>query len=193
MSFPLNFWQLYLITQKAICWSCQKKSVVRWLAEWAEQNTISGIGFHAAFLFLWTRNEKMLYWFLMSHSGKAVTARGWHLHGKPSYTTPEAQRYWHKYVCHDKCYRSLLCTHGSCTHVTHRAEAQSKRESARAADENAPLAHTKETALIRANKSMSLHQKFTQTLGRSMSSSGKCGRVKNHKYPDVNFTIASCC
>lgn len=135
----------------------------------------------------------MVYWFPMAHSGKAVTTRGWQLQGKPSYTGSEAQRYWYKYVCHDKCYWSLLCTHGSCTHVTHMAEAQSKQESARAGDENAPVAHTKETALIQADKSMSLDQKFTRTLGRSMSSSGKCGRVKNHDYPDLNFTIASCC
>lgn len=54
MSLPLNFWQLYLTTQKAIRGACQKKSVMRWLAEWAEQNAIAGLGFHATFLFLWT-------------------------------------------------------------------------------------------------------------------------------------------
>lgn len=69
------------------------------------------------------------------------------------------------------------------------AEAQSKQESARAGDEDAPVARTKETALIRGNKSMSLDRKFTQTLGRSMSSSGKCGRVKNHKYRMVTLQL----
>lgn len=51
---PLNFWQLYFKTQKATHWSCQKKSAVWWLAEWAKQNTTSGMDFHAKFLFLWT-------------------------------------------------------------------------------------------------------------------------------------------
>lgn len=50
---PLNFW-LYFTTQKATHWFCQKKSAVWWLAEWAKQNTISGMDFHARFLFLWT-------------------------------------------------------------------------------------------------------------------------------------------
>lgn len=34
-------------------------------------------------------NEAMTYW--LTHSVKAITLKGWHLHEKPSYTTPEAQ------------------------------------------------------------------------------------------------------
>lgn len=108
----------------------------------------------------------MVYWFPMTRSEKAVITRAWQLHGKPSYATPEAQRYWYRYICHDKCYWSLLCTHGSCTHVTHMTKAQSSQESARAGDEVMCflyIAHTKETALISGNKSMSLDLKFTDT------------------------------
>lgn len=193
MSFPLNFWQLYLTTQKAIHWSCQKKSAVQWLAEWAEQNTISGMGFRVTFLFLWTtqwRNGLLVSneplrkssnherltspWEAILHHPRGpeilVQIRmPWQMLPVPSLHA------WFMHACH---------THGRGTKQTRKRQG---------CDEEAPAAHTKETALIRANKSMSLDQKVTQTLGRSMSSSGKCGRVKNHKYADVSFTIASCC
>lgn len=140
------------------------------------------------------RDEEVIYWFPMTRSVKATTTRGWQLHGKPSYTTSEAQRYRYKCICHDKCHWALLCTHGSCTHVTHMREAQSKQESARGWWwECSRSTRQGDGTYLGRVKSMSLDQKLTQTLGRSMSSSGKCSCIKKHKYPDLIFTIASCC
>lgn len=126
---PLKCWQLYFTTQKATNWFCQKKSAVWWLAEWAKQNTISGMDFHARFLFLWTtqwQNDLLISNdpLRKSDNHKRLTS-AWEaiLHHRPR--SPEIL------VCHDKCYWALLCTHGSCTHVTHMVDAQSKQESAR--------------------------------------------------------------
>lgn len=106
---------------------------------------------------------------------------------------PKAQRYWYKYICHDKCYWSLLCTHGSCTHVTHMIEAQSKQESARGWQWECSWSTNQGDGTYLRQISPCPWMRNSQTLGRSMSSSEKCSCIKKHKYPDLIFIIVSCC
>lgn len=142
--------------------------------------------FHAKFLFLWTTQWRN--GLLVSNDHKWLTSPQEDILHHPR--GPEILVQIHM---HDKCYRLLLCTHGSCTHVIHMIEAQSKQESTRGWWwESSYSIHQGDGTYLR-QISPCPWTRNSQTLGRSMSSSGKCSCIKKHKYPDLIFTIASCC
>lgn len=131
ISFPSTFGSLISQHKRLYIGPAKKKSAVWWLAEWAKQNTISGMDFHAKILFLWTtqwQNGLAVSNNPLRKSKKCERLMSlpeaiFSYSGSPK-TLVQIHVPWQMLL-------SLLCTHGSCMQVTYMIEAESKQESAR--------------------------------------------------------------
>lgn len=136
------------------------------------------------------RNEAMPYW--LTHSVKAITTKGWHLHEKPSYTTAEVQILGQIHMPWPVL--PIPSLHAWFMHACHTHDRGTKQTRQRWGPVMGMLLqHTPRRRHLSQAISPCPWLRNSQTLGRSMSSSGECSCIKKHKYPDLIFTNASCC